>query len=667
MLRLAQLFVLFMVALAVSAIAIHAQEKTEAKPKGRLEGPIIGIDLGTTYSCVGIYRNGKVEIIPNEQGNRITPSYVAFTNSDERLIGDAAKNQATLNPQNTVYDIKRFIGRRFKDTTVQHDRSLLPFSIVDQQGRPYVQIATGDSKKTYSPEEISAMVLTKMKEIAENYIGGKIVNAVITVPAYFNDAQRQATKDAGTIAGLNVVRVINEPTAAAIAYGIDRQNKEHKILVFDLGGGTFDVTVLTIDDGVFEVAATNGDTHLGGEDFDQRIVQYYSEKIKKEHGIDVTSNKRSLAKLRRAAEIAKRTLSTETSALIDIEGLLDGGDFSDTLTRAKFEQLNEDLFQKTLAPVTAVLKDSNLKKHEIDEIVLVGGSTKIPRVQDLLTKFFNGKKLNKQVNPDEAVAYGAAVQGGVLTGEQLDLILIDVTPLTLGLEVVGGVMLNFIKRNTPIPTKKTKILTTESDFQTSIPITVYQGERPKCKDNVKLGHFDMEGIPPMKRGVPQIEVTFELDANGILSVTAVDKGTGKTGNIKIEADKGALSKDEIERMVKEAEAHAEQDKVWKERVKKHQDLENLVYNIRHTAESEAFQKAVSSTDARKLETLLNDVEEWLESNPVSSINDVAEIDNKRTELQKSANPILSKLYKDTGYDGGDDDEGKEDRMEHEDL
>lgn len=607
-------------------------------------GTVIGIDLGTTYSCVGVFKNGRVEIIPNDQGNRITPSYVAFTSGGERLIGDAAKNQLTSNPKNTLFDAKRLIGREYNTEEVQNDIKRYPFTVINKNGKPYLQVSVSDEQKDFAPEEVSAMVLGKMKEIAEAYLGTKVTHAVVTVPAYFNDAQRQATKDAGSIAGLTVLRIINEPTAAAIAYGLDKKDGEKNILVFDLGGGTFDVSLLTIDNGVFEVVATNGDTHLGGEDFDQRVIDYFVRLYKKKEGKDISKDHRAVQKLRREVEKAKRTLSTEHSTTIEIDSFFEGKDFSEPLTRARFEELNSDLFRSTLKPVEKVMQDSGLSKSDIHDIVLVGGSTRIPKIQQLVKEFFDGKEPSRGINPDEAVAYGAAVQAGVISGveDTGDIVLLDVCPLTMGIETVGGVMTKLIPRNTVIPTKKSQIFSTAADNQPTVTIQVYEGERPMTKDNHFLGKFDLTGIVPAPRGVPQIEVTFEIDVNGILKVSAEDKGTRKKSDIVINKETNRLSPDEIERMIQEAEKFSDQDKQVKERVEARNELESLAYSIKNQAkEKEKLGGKLSDSEIKEMENAADDAISWMEKNPQAETEEYRE---QKKKLESIVQPIVSKLY-----------------------
>lgn len=607
------------------------------------DGPVIGIDLGTTYSCVGILENGNVEIIPNDQGNRITPSYVAFAETSERLVGDAAKNQAAMNPLNTIFDVKRLIGRRYDEPTVQRDKKLLPFLITSKDDKPHVKVSHNGEEKVFAPEEISAMVLAKLKKTAEEYLGRKVTRAVVTVPAYFNDAQRAATKDAGVIAGLDVLRIINEPTAAALAYGLDKTKEEEKnILVFDLGGGTFDVTLLTIDKGVFEVLATNGDTHLGGEDFDQRLMEYFVKLWEKKYGGDIRSDKRALGKLRREVEKAKRELSTQTQVRVEIESLFNGQDLSESLTRARFEQLNDDLFKKTLKPVGKVLKDSGLSKSEVHEVVLVGGSTRIPKIKQLVSEFFDGKEPHTDINPDEAIAYGAAIQAGILSGDEVmtgkGLVLLDVTPLSLGIETLGGVMSKIIKRNTVVPTKKSESFTTTVDNQDTIAVHVYEGERAMTKDCHLLGQFDLTGIVRAPKGQPQVIVTFEVDENGMLKVSAEDKASKNKKEIVIEdRNSGRLSQDEVERMVREAEEYADEDAAVSSKVNAKQQLENYIASLRMKIEEMGAKLA--SDDKTDLENSLADAESFVRDIDFST-TEADTIEEKRTTLEEVALPLL---------------------------
>jgi len=608
----------------------------------KIEPPCIGIDLGTTYSVVGVWQGDKVEIIANELGNRITPSVVGF-NGEERLIGDAARNQVDVNYKNTIYAVKRLMGRQFRDEIVQKDTKVLSYTVVgDAQGRAAVQVEYKGEKRVFKPEEISAMVLQKMKEIAETYLNTKVTNAVVTVPAYFNDAQRQSTKDAGVIAGLNVARILNEPTAAAIAYGMHQASGEKKVLVFDLGGGTFDVSLLSIDNGLFEVEATNGDTHLGGEDFDNRIIDHFVKLIARKYKKDISSNSHALARLRKAAEGAKRRLSSQPEARVEVDSIVDGIDISERLTRGKFEELCMDLFKGTLEPVKMVLADAKLEKDEVDEVVLVGGSTRIPKVQALIKEFFNGKEPNSGINPDEAVAYGAAVQGGVLSGEgelKGKLVMMDVTPLSLGIETIGGVMLPIIPRNTLVPATKKQQVTTTTDNQLTIDFKVYEGERAMTTDNHLLGKFTLQGIKRAPRGAAQVEVQMDVDENGILHVKATDLDGGASESVEISNDGSRLTQEEIDRMVEEAQEFEEQDKKTRELAQAKVQLEQTAHEYRTKAQSDEYKAALSEEEIKVVSEAATEGIQFGDENAEASVED---FQNKLQEIKGRVDEILAK-------------------------
>ena len=616
----------------------------------------IGIDLGTTYSAVAVYRNNRVEIIPNAQGNRTTPSYVAF-NDTERLTGDAAKNQATVNPLNTIYDAKRLIGRKFSEKVIQSDTKLWPFKVTpDSNDKPMINVDYLGEQKTFYPEQVSAMVLSQLKAEAESYLGEQVTKAVITVPAYFNDGQRQATKDAGTIAGLEVLRIINEPTAAALAYGLDQVKKtenEHIVLVFDCGGGTHDCSILSIEDGVIEVKATYGDPHLGGEDIDTVLVEHFAKEFQRKHGVDIRDNAKALKRLKVQAERAKRTLSSTTTATVECDSLYNGIDFNSSITRARFDEMCANIFARTMAPVEQVLLDAKMDKSDIHEVVLVGGTTRIPKIQSLLSNFFNGKTLNKSVNPDEVVAAGAAIQAAVLTGDSSsdvkDVLLLDVCSLSLGIQTAGGIMTVLIPRNTTIPTKKSQVFSTYADNQTAVSIEVFEGERKFTKDCNLLGKFELSGIPPAPRGQPQIEVTLEVNADGILMVNAIDKSTGNTKNITITNERGRLSKDEIQRMVDEAAKYQAEDEKSAARIDARNGFESYIYNLKATVLADDCK--VSETDKEVVQKLFDSSVEWMEANPQA---EASEYENRQKEVQSVVNPILTNMYSSKNTDPNND-------------
>jgi len=654
------------------ASAASSATRSLARQKQAIDGVVVGIDLGTTYSAVSIFRNGRSEVIQNDQGNRITPSMVAFLDSGERLVGEAAKNLMSSQPKQVIYDAKRLIGRGFDDRSVQRDKRTFPFRVIDRAGRPHIEVdRAGGKRNVLAPEEVSALVLAKMKAIAEAYLGEGVRHAVVTVPAYFNDNQRSATMVAGEISGLNVVRVINEPTAAAMAYGLSKPRarskgpSEIRALVYDLGGGTFDVSLLSIADGVFETLATCGNTHLGGQDFDLNVVNFLVDRFKHRHGMDLSGDKRAMQRLKGAAERAKRDLSTVVSTRVEVEGLFAGRDLVERLTRSKFEQLNEDLFAKTLEPVKRVLKDAGVTKTDVHEILLVGGSTRIPRIQRLVQEFFNLPKLpTHKVNPDEAVAIGAAIQAEILwrgsvqgqaltTGKSMwgslmmgtapsqEIVLVDVTPLSLGIEIQGGAMVVLIPRNSALPTTRSKVFSTVHDHQTTVYIPIYQGERQVANKNSKLGQMILSGIPPAPVGVPQIEVVFRIDTNGILHVTAQDQGTKQAASVSISAHKGRLSDEEVERMIQKAQRHAQRDEELLSRRDARAALGTYMNSLRSSVLAQMPER-LTEEDRSELEAAISDASKWLENDAAKAT--VTEIQEQRQSLESIANPIVMRLY-----------------------